>query len=532
MPVQLQNIRLDIDAEQAELLHQAAGRLGLPADEVLSARIVHRAVDARKLRPALVYTIDVELAPHVNEASAAEAAGGTVVAEPEDPLLELEPGDEPLPGRPVIVGAGPAGLCAGYLLAQFGFRPLILDRGRAVEERKRDVGRFFRTGELDPESNLLFGLGGAGTWSDGKLRWQRSDPLARFFLHLLVRCGADDDILVDAKPHVGTDILGTVMAGLAGLIEAAGGEFRFECRADHLALEGGRLTGVRCGSETIEAGAVLLGIGHSARDTVRALSDQVVAIEPRPFQVGVRIEHPQELIDRAQYGEYAGHPALPAPEYTLRHKARGGWRSVHSFCTCPGGMIVPATHRPGEVCTNGMSAKARSGAFSNTALVVAVGPDDFGGGRFDGMRFQERLERAAFAATGSFAAPAQRANDFLRDVSGPAPRRTSYPLDVVPVRLSEILPGAVYGSIVRALAMTFDRVIPGFAGEQGTVLAPESRVSSPVRLVRHEESRQSASTPGLYPIGEGSGYAGGIVSSALDGLRTARRIVRTYRPAE
>lgn len=532
MPVQLHNIRIDIDADDARLLDAAAARLRLSADQVVSARIVRRALDARGRRPALVYTVDARLAPDVDEADVAEAAGGTIVAEPEDPTLELEPGQEPLPGRPVVVGAGPAGLCAAYLLARFGFRPLVVERGQSVPQRGRDVERFLQTGELDPESNLLFGLGGAGTWSDGKLRWQPSDPFARFVLHLLVRCGAGEEVLVDSRPHVGSDVLGEVVSELAGLIEASGGAFRFGCRVDGLALAGGRAAGVRCGDETIEAGAVLLGVGHSARDTFRALSDQAVAIEPRPFQVGVRVEHPQELIDRSQYGRYAGHPRLPAAELRLRHKARGGWRSVHSFCTCPGGIIVPAVNREGELCTNGMSERARAGEFANTALVVAVSPRNFGAGRFDGVRFQERIERAAFAAAGSFAAPAQRANDFLRDRDGPPPDRTSYPLGLVPTRLSQILPNTVYGSIVRAMGMTFDRMVPGFAGEKGSVLAPETRVSSPVRFTRREETRESVSTPGLYPIGEGSGYAGGIVSSAVDGLRTARRLIQAHRPAE
>jgi len=460
----------------------------------------------------------------------AERLAVALVAEPEEPQLTLTPGSEPLPGRPVIVGAGPAGLLAAWLLARHGFRPLVIERGRPVPERAKDIDAFFKAGSLDPESNILFGLGGAGTWSDGKLTWSSSSPLAEIVLRLFVRCGAPEQILVDAKPHIGTDLLRGVVTKLREMIEAEGGEFQFGRRVTSLTLKDGRAVGIRCGDDALEAGAVLLGIGHSARDTFRTLSDQGVAVEARPFQVGVRIEHPQELIDRAQYGPSAGHPKLPPAEYALRHTAHGGWRSVHSFCMCPGGVVVPSMNEDGQICTNGMSRSARDGEFANAALVAPVGPKDFGTGRFDGLAFQERIERAAFAATGSFSAPAQKAHDFIDDRAGDAPERTSYPLGVVPARFSRILPRRVYQSIVRGLAMTFKRSVRGFATEQGAILGPETRVSSPVRIVRADESRESVSTPGLFPIGEGSGYAGGIVSSALDGLRTARSIIERFKP--
>lgn len=530
MPVRLQNIRIRLDLGEDRLAQMAAERLGLDAGEIEGVRVVRTAVDSRHRRPVLVYGIDVMLRPGVAEEGLAESAGAALVAEPEEPRIELAAGPDPLPGRPVIVGAGPAGMFAAYLLAMYGFRPLVVERGQSVARRAKDIAQFFDGGGLDPESNILFGLGGAGTWSDGKLTWSPSDPLAAFVLHTFVRCGAPEQILVEAKPHIGTDLLRGVTAKLAEMVQAAGGEFRFGCRINGLVLKGGRVVGVRCGQETTEAGAVLLAIGHSARDTVRVLADQGVGIEARPFQVGVRIEHPQQMIARSQYGESAGHPRLPSAEYSLRHKAHGGWRSVHSFCMCPGGVVVPAMNREGEICTNGMSRRARDGEFANSALVVPVGPKDFGGGRLDGLAFQEQIERAAFAATGSFSAPAQRAEDFVRDRVGDVVERTSYPLGVVPVQWSRILPRAVCQSIVRALAMSFDRSIRGFAGPQGTVLGPETRVTSPVRLVRNERTHESVSTPGLYPAGEGAGYAGGIVSSAIDGLRTARSLIERYCP--
>ena len=530
MPVRLHNIRVRLDAADARIESLAAQKLGLTADRIAAARVVRRSVDSRKRTPVFVYTVDVTLEPADDEDAVAERLAATLVAQPEEPSLQLAAGSDPLPGRPVVVGSGPAGLFAAWLLAGHGFRPLVIERGRPVAQRAKDIDAFFGTGPLDPESNILFGLGGAGTWSDGKLAWSSSDPLAELVLHTFVRCGAPGDILVDAKPHIGTDLLRGVVTKLSEMIGAAGGEFRFGARAAALALEGDRAVGVRCNNEIIEAGAILLGIGHSARDTFRTLSDQGVAMEARPFQVGVRIEHPQEMIDRAQYGTFAGHPRLPPAEYSLRHKAHGGWRSVHSFCMCPGGVVLPAMNEGGQVCTNGMSRAARDGEFANAALVVPVGPKDFGGGRFDGLAFQEHIERAAFKATGSFSAPAQRAGNFIEDREGEPPERTSYPLGVVPVQFSKILPRPVYQSIVRGLAMTFNHSIRGFAGERGTILGPETRVSSPVRIVRGDDTRESISTPGLYPIGEGSGYAGGIVSSAIDGLRTARAIIERFKP--
>jgi len=536
MPIRLHNIRAALDAEAADLSRLAAEKLSIPADRVAGVRVVRRAIDARHRRPVFAYTVDVRLGPDEDEEAVAGRAAATRVAEPEEPRLEVSPGKDPLPGRPVIVGAGPAGLFAAYLLGRYGFRPLVVERGRPAAPRAGDIRCFLGGGPLDPESNILFGLGGAGMWSDGKLTCRTTHPLDQFILHTLVRCGAPERILVDAKPHVGSDLLHGVVTRLARLVEAEGGEFRYGCRVGALALADGRASGVRCGgsdrSDTVAAGAVLLAIGHSARDTVRTLVDQGVAVEGRPFQVGVRIEHPQEMVDRSQYGKHVGHPRLPAAEYALRHRARGGWRSVHTFCMCPGGSVVPAVNEAGGLCTNGMSRSARDGEFANAALVVPVGPRDFGSGRLDGVAFQERIERAAFGLSGTFGAPAQRASDFVQDRAGPVPERTSYPLGLVAARYSRLLPRAVYQSIVHALGMTFDREIRGFAKEQGTVLGPETRVASPVRFVRAERTRESVSTPGLYPIGEGSGYAGGIMSSALDGLLTARAIIERFHPGE
>ena len=531
MPIRLHNIRIDIDAPDGAIARAAAGKLQLNPDRINRVRVVRRAVDSRKHRPFFVYTIDVAVAEGEDEYALAQRAVAAVVTEPETPTITLKSGRELMQGRPVIIGAGPAGLFAAYLLAQNGFRPLVIERGRNVEERAADISKFVFGGPLDTESNILFGLGGAGTWSDGKLVWNSSSPLAEFILHTFVECGAPAEILVEARPHIGTDILRAVTKNFAAQIEQLGGEFRFACRASMLHLREGRLCGVRAGGEVIDADAVILAAGHSARDTVRTLVDQGVAIAARPFQIGVRIEHPQALINRSQYGQWAGHPKLPTAEYSLMHKPHGGWRSVHSFCMCPGGVIVPAVNSHGEICTNGMSRRARDGEFANSALIVPVSPEDFGSGRLDGIAFQEEIERTAFRLTGSFAAPAQKASDFVADRLGGAPEKTSYPLGVVPAKFSELLPKPVYQSIVRALAMTFERAIRGFASDAGTVIGPETRVTSPVRILRDDVSRESISTPLLFPVGEGSGYAGGIVSSALDGLLTAKTIIERFTQA-
>jgi hypothetical protein len=382
---------------------------------------------------------------------------------------------------------------------------------------------------MDPESNLLFGEGGAGAYSDGKLTTRVSDPLLTRVLSVLVECGAPDSILTDARPHIGSDALPGIVTRLRARIEAEGGEFMFGFKVSELAMaEGPRVAGVlSAGGAALPAGVVILAPGASARDLYRALAAQGVRLDLKPFQVGVRIEHPQDVIDRAVYGRARGE--LPAAEYIVSSGAAHGRKGVASFCMCPGGIVVPAVSEPGHLSTNGMSASGRDGVFANAALVVTVAREDLGAdSAFAGVEFQRDLERAAFAVAGDYSAPAQKAADFLEGRSGGWLPASSDPLGLVSADLRKILPGFLVSAL--------EGCLPYFAGRmrhfvsQGVLIAPESRASSPVRITRDADTRESVSTHGLYPVGEGSGYAGGIMTSAIDGLKSAHAIIRKYAP--
>jgi hypothetical protein len=443
----------------------------------------------------------------------------------------------------VVVGAGPCGYFGALLLAQMGLRPLLLERGQPVKQRTADTFGFWR-GErpFNPESNAQFGEGGAGTFSDGKLYSQVSEPAAyvRKVLEELVAAGANPEILTLHRPHIGTFKLATVVRGLRGRIEALGGEVRFESRVEALELdpESRAVRGVRlAGGERIAAERVVLAIGHSARDSFAALHGQGVAIQPKPFAIGVRIEHPQDLIDRARWGPAAGHPRLGAAEYKLVHHCSGplsAGRAVYSFCMCPGGLVVGATSEQGRVVTNGMSQHSRNERNANSGIVVQVELADlepYGKGPGDplaGVAFQRHWESQAFAAGGaSYRAPAQRVGDFLAGRPSPAESSTgvegSYQPGITFTDLRSCLPEFVSAAIAEALPQ-FERRIPGFAGEEALLTGVETRTSSPLRIPRDEKSLECINTPGLYPAGEGAGYAGGILSAAIDGIKVAEQV--------
>jgi len=530
--LRLTEIKLPLDHPPTALTDAACRKLGVDAGAV---HVFRRGTDARKRGDIrLVYTLDVEAAdeaailarladdPHVCRTP--DMAYRHVARAPRSPAI-----------RPVVVGAGPCGLFAALTLAQMGFRPIILERGRAVRERTRDTFALWRNAVLTPESNVQFGEGGAGTFSDGKLWSGIRDPahLGRRVLEIFVGAGAPAEILVAAKPHIGTFRLVTVVESLRAQIEALGGEYRFSARVADLrigdAQDGARrLDGLILadGSE-LDARHVILAPGHSARDIFAMLAERGVHLDQKPFSVGVRIEHPQSVIDRARFGGQAGHPALGAADYKLVHHGSGG-RSTYSFCMCPGGTVVAAASEPGRVVTNGMSQHSRAERNANAGLVVGVGPADFGpdgNHPLAGIAFQRRLETLAFAAGGStYAAPAQRVGDFLAgrpstSLGGVTP---SYKPGVVPTDLSLCLPAAVVAAIREALPV-FGRKIAGFDMADAVMTGVETRTSSPLRITRGADFC-SLNTAGLYPAGEGAGYAGGILSAAVDGMRVAEAV--------
>ncbi len=520
--IRLHNIRVPFGAKECRIRAAAAEKVGLAPEALGDMQIVRRSLDARAA-PRIFQIYSVEFS---GDASLIEypASGSAGVAAP---TARQEPpsGREPLAGSPVIVGSGPAGLFAALGLAERGYAPLVVERGRPVDERSLDVAALLAEGRVNPESNLLFGEGGAGAFSDGKLTTRTSDPYVMDVLKTLVSCGADPSILVDARPHIGSDRLPGVVAQLRRRIEAAGGRFRWGTKVERLVIdEEGCAAGVSVGAcERLSAGAVVLAAGSWADDLVMALHEQGVKMEAKPFQAGVRIEHPQHVIDRAVYRWARG--VLPAAEYITSVRPRGS-RGVATFCMCPGGMIVPAVTCKGRLAINGASPSGRNGEFANAALIVTIAPGECAPGALGGLEFQRSLERGAFAAAGCLRAPAQRASDFLAGARSNTLPETSYRPGVVSFRLETLIGRAISEALKAALPL-FEKKLPGFIGH-GLLVAVESRASSAVRILRDRETNESVSTPRLYPAGEGAGYAGGIVSSAVDGIRTAGCIIRRF----
>ena len=517
-----------------DLRRQAAARLKVPERALGNVSLYRKSVDARK-KNAVRFICTVEVEVDVEERLLSRLRDHKI--QKAEPYTYHLPVSKPLQQRPVVAGFGPAGLFAALILAQAGQRPIVLERGAPVEERSRVVEHFWNTGELNPESNVQFGEGGAGTFSDGKLNTGTKDPRARKVLEEFVQAGAPEQILTDAKPHIGTDRLPGAVRTIRETILSLGGEVWFHTTLTGLKIHDGQITGVKYQKQTGETGQLetrhlILAVGHSARDTFSMLYDAGLVMEAKSFSVGARIEHPQSLIDKAQYGTAAGHPALGAADYKLAvHLPDGGaaaGRGVYTFCMCPGGFVVAAASEEGRVVTNGMSCFARDGQNANAALLVGVSPEDYGSDHpLAGIEFQRRLEEAAFrAGGGGYRAPAQRVEDFLlkRASTRLGEVTPTYRPGVTPTNLDACLPEFVAEGMRQGIRL-MDRRLHGFAYGDALLTGTETRSSSPVRILRNENC-QSPVVKGFYPCGEGAGYAGGIISAAVDGIRCAEKILQ------
>ncbi len=526
--IRISSLALPLDHSEDDLRSAIAKRLGVEATELGTHSVAKRSHDARQRRSIkLVYVVDVEV-PREGELLARFENDQQICTTPDTTyhLVTRAPGS--IESRPVVVGMGPCGLFAGLTLAQMGFRPILLERGKAVRERTTDTFGFWRQRKLDPESNVQFGEGGAGTFSDGKLYSQVKDPgfRGRRVLTEFVEAGAPEEILTDARPHIGTFKLVKMVEQMRAKILGLGGEIHFETRVDDFEIEDGRLRGLTLSDGTeLDAERVVLAVGHSARDTFYKLHERGVQIIPKPFSIGVRIEHPQSMIDRCRFGKFAGHPALGAADYRLVYHAKNG-RDVYSFCMCPGGTVVAAASEEGRVVTNGMSQYDRSERNANSGIVVAITPEqDYPDGPLAGIELQRYWEEQAFLAGGSnYDAPAQRVGDFL---AGHASTELGavLPSYTPGVRLGDLttcLPDYVWEAIREALP-AFEKQIRGFTMPDALMTGVETRTSSPLRIVRGDDF-QSLGTAGLYPAGEGAGYAGGIFSSGIDGIKVAEAV--------
>ena len=526
--IRLTELKLPLEHPPEALIAAVLERLGLKPDELLELRIHKRSPDARK-KSALQFVYSLDLAVADEATVRARFANDTHIKPTPDMAYRFvahAPQRDFL--RPVVVGFGPAGIFAALILAQAGFRPLVLERGKKVRERTKDTWDLWRKHTLHPESNVQFGEGGAGTFSDGKLYSQIKDRrhLGRKVLTEFVKAGAPEEILYVNRPHIGTFRLVSMVEKMRAEIEALGGEIRFEARVEDLRIEDGHVCGVvLANGEDIRAAHVVLALGHSARDTFEMLHRRGVFMEAKPFAVGFRIEHPQSVIDRARYGNFAGHPLLGAADYKLVHHAKNG-RDVYSFCMCPGGQVVAATSEPGCVVTNGMSQYSRAERNANSGLVVNVTPQDFGSDHpLAGIAFQRQWERRAFElGGGNYDAPGQRVGDFLsgRPSTALGVVVPSYQPQVKPTDLSTALPDYVITAMREAIP-AFDRQIRGFAMDDAVLTGVETRTSSPLRLTRGADC-QSLNVKGLYPAGEGAGYAGGILSAGVDGIEVAEAV--------
>jgi len=530
MPIRITNLRMPIEASQDFLDERLADALDVLPRDISSWRLLRKSLDVRDKRAIrFVYSAEVRL--RADEAPVVERtrARGLVQAEvwEEPPFSMPTPGSQPLRHRPVIIGSGPGGLVAGYFLAQQGYRPIVLERGTSVSQRIRDVKAFDAGGAFEPESNYLYGEGGAGTFSDGKLTCRGSGPDVQRILELFAECKGKPEILYEHRPHLGSNRLPAVVKAIRQRIEKMGGEVRFLTRVEDIRLSEGRLQSVETSSGSIPADLIACAAGHSARDMYEILLARGIPMAQKPFQMGVRVEHPQELVNRVQYGNKPHETILGNADYSM--VAHGG-ADLFTFCMCAGGYIIPSVSQEGYFCTNGMSLSKRDSPSANSGLVVTLPLSEFGSSDIlAGVRIQQQYEKRAYElGRGEYRCPTQRARDFI------AGRKThdaksSYPRESMSADLREVLPPYIAKAIADGLPR-MDRTWKGRFLDEAVLVGPESRGSSPIRMIRDDITRQSPGIEGFYPVGEGAGYAGGIVSAAVDGLKTARAIVARYQP--
>lgn len=520
-------VSLPFSQDEEQAVHKGRAEARLTSAQVVDGFVYKRSLDARK-RQDIRYVYTLGFVTNIQESRYVTRLNNPRVTQHEEHELKPSHGEQPLAAPPVIAGFGPAGMFCALLLAREGYRPVVLERGGDVERRVAAVERFWRTGELDEDCNVQFGEGGAGTFSDGKLTTRINDPLCEWVTKRLVECGAPGGLLRQHKPHIGTDRLRGVVKRLREEILSLGGQVHFDTRLLGLVLQSGRVVGASTSKGGLPAGVLIAALGHSARDSFSMLHQSGAKMSAKSFSVGVRIEHLQSEIEKGLYGGFAGHPRLPKGEYQLSW--RQGERGVYTFCMCPGGLVVPAASQKGGVVVNGMSEFARDAKNANSALCCSVTPQDFGTHPLDGVRFQERLERQAFLLGGSdYRAPVQTVGRFLEgragaDFLGVTP---SYALGVTPANFEQLLPDFACEPLRKGLGL-FGARLSGFGAPDAVLTGIESRTSSPVRIERGENFQSSI--PGLYPCGEGAGYAGGIMSAAVDGLRTALAVINAYAP--
>ena len=522
MPIIVSSISLDISSKDADAVNKAISLVGVSPSDVVNSCIVKKSIDARKNSAIrFVYTVALELSS--DEKTAVQRVNKENVRYRERFTADINP-TKKLSKRPVVVGFGPAGMFAGLVLAKYGYEPIIIERGADVETRVKDVEHFWHGGKLNTESNVQFGEGGAGTFSDGKLTTRISDEYCDLVLQTFVENGAPKEILYKAKPHIGTDNLRKIVKSIREEIIRLGGEIRFNTKMTDVIIENGKVVSVKTSGGDIETFDLILAIGHSARDTFELLLEKGVLLEPKAFSVGVRVEHLQENINKGLYGNFYDDERLPQGEYQLSYRREN--RGVYTFCMCPGGTVVPSSSEENMVVTNGMSEFSRDGKNANSAVVVSVDSSDFGKNPLDGVAFQRKLERIAFEQGGrNYFAPAQTIGGFLEDrkVLGIDSVTPTYSIGTTPVNFGDIFPSQVT-DMLRTGFRVFDKKIKGFADKDVVITGVETRTSSPVRITR-TENYTAVGISGLYPCAEGAGYAGGIMSAAVDGIRVAKAVI-------